>query len=134
MASYIIYFNRRRENNNFTSLTDTTTMKQKAEKHINPLTNFGFKKLFEIAEIARFTEKERQEYEESLKTYRDIKNIVDTAKAEGRAEGKTEEKTEVIERCLEEKMSPEMISKIVNLSIPEVKRIIDVINRRNDTQ
>ena len=32
------------------------------DKYINPLTDFGFKKLFEVAEIAGFTEEERKEY------------------------------------------------------------------------
>ena len=49
-----------------------------------------FKKLFEVAEIAKFSKEEQKAYEESLKNYRDIKNIVDTARAEGRAEGKAE--------------------------------------------
>ncbi len=33
-----------------------------------------FLKLFETAEIAKFSQQEYQEYEESLKYYRDIKN------------------------------------------------------------
>ena len=46
-----------------------------------------FDRLFEEAEIARFTPTELREYEESLKAYRDIKNSLDTAKREGVAEG-----------------------------------------------
>lgn len=42
-----------------------------------------FEKLFEVAEIARFTPSEKELYEESLKYYRDLKNVVDTSKAEG---------------------------------------------------
>ena len=73
-----------------------------------------FSKLFEEAEIAKFTPIELREYEDSLKAYRDIKNSLDTAleqgfergheqgfkqgreqgfkkgRAEGRAEGRTE--------------------------------------------
>ena len=44
-------------------------------------------KLFESAEIAKFSKKERAAYEESLKYYRDIKNVVDTSKQEGIIEG-----------------------------------------------
>ena len=58
------------------------------EKYINPLTDFGFKKLFESAEIAKFSKEEKEAYEESLKYYRDIKNIVDTSREEGREEVK----------------------------------------------
>ena len=46
-----------------------------------------FAKLFEAAEIAKFTLKEREAYEESLKYYRDIKNVVDTSREEGLKEG-----------------------------------------------
>jgi len=57
------------------------------EKYINPLTDFGFEKLFKAAEIAQFTPEERKLYEDSLKYYRDIKNVVDTSREEGVAEG-----------------------------------------------
>lgn len=40
---------------------------QEQERYINPYTDFGFKRLFEHAEIAKFTPKERQAYEESVK-------------------------------------------------------------------
>lgn len=46
-----------------------------------------FQKLFEAAEIATFTIAEREAYEESLKYYRDIKNVVDTSREEGFEEG-----------------------------------------------
>lgn len=46
-----------------------------------------FQKLFEAAEIARFTVEERADYQESLKHYRDIKNVVDSSKEEGFEEG-----------------------------------------------
>lgn len=38
---------------------------------------------FEAAEIARFTPEEREAYEDSLKYYRDLKNVVDTSRHEG---------------------------------------------------
>ncbi|HEX2958145.1 MAG TPA: Rpn family recombination-promoting nuclease/putative transposase [Chitinispirillaceae bacterium] len=46
-----------------------------------------FEKLFSIAEIAKFTPEEVQEYEDSLMVYRDLKNSIDTAREEGREEG-----------------------------------------------
>ena len=46
-----------------------------------------FIKLFDAAKIARFTPIERQAYEDSLKYYRDLKNVTDTARDEGRLEG-----------------------------------------------
>ncbi len=47
-----------------------------------------FEKLFEIAEIEQLTYREYVDYEYNLKYYRDFKNCIDTARAEGRAEGK----------------------------------------------
>ncbi len=43
-----------------------------------------FEKLFETAEIARFTPEQVRSYEDSLKHYRDLKNSLDTAREEGR--------------------------------------------------
>ena len=45
-----------------------------------------FQKLFDSAEIAKFDTEQRLAYEQSLKYYRDIKNVVDTAKDEGAEE------------------------------------------------
>jgi predicted transposase/invertase (TIGR01784 family) len=54
------------------------------------LREYIFEKLFETAEIARFTPQQVQYYEDSLKTYRDLKNSLDTAKREGHEEGRVE--------------------------------------------
>ena len=62
-------------------------MKQVEERYISLLTDFGFDRLFEEAEIAKFTPQEMREYETSKMAYCDIKNSVDTAKREGIAEG-----------------------------------------------
>lgn len=53
-----------------------------------------FARLFEAAEIAKFTPEEKEAYEESLKYYRDLKNVVDTSKEEGIKEGKIEGRIE----------------------------------------
>lgn len=46
-----------------------------------------FIKLFDVAEIAKFEPEEYQQYEDSLKYFRDIKNSFDTAREEGLEEG-----------------------------------------------
>ena len=56
--------------------------------YLNPLTDFGFKKLFgeephEVIYLAQFTPEERKAYEDSIKYYRDLKNSYDTAHQEG---------------------------------------------------
>ena len=49
------------------------------EKYINPYTDFGFKKLFDQAEIARYSETERRQYEESKKVFLDNYSVLKTA-------------------------------------------------------
>lgn len=53
-----------------------------------------FDRLFQEAEIAKFTPQELREYEDSRKAYRDIKNSIDTAHKEGKAEGLAEGRAE----------------------------------------
>jgi predicted transposase/invertase (TIGR01784 family) len=76
-----------------------------------------FEKLFEIAEIAKFTPKEKEQYEESLKYYRDLKNVVDSSKEEGIIEGKIE----VAKEMKTDGISIEKISKYTGLSIEEIQ-------------
>ncbi len=47
-----------------------------------------FTKLFEAAEIAKFTQEERDAYQKSLKYYWDMQNIVDTARGEAEDKGR----------------------------------------------
>ena len=46
-----------------------------------------FTRLFDQAEISRFSPKELQAYEDSLKVYRDLKNVLDTAELKGLRKG-----------------------------------------------
>ena len=46
----------------------------------------------EEAEIAKFTPVELKEYEDSLKTYRDLKNSLDTAEEKGETKGEAKER------------------------------------------
>lgn len=82
-----------------------------------------FLKLFETAEIARFTPEEYQYYEDSLKYYRDIKNSLDTAREEGRAEGETEEKIKIAKTAIRERIPDEVIIKLTGLSKKEIDKL-----------
>ena len=53
-----------------------------------------FNRLFEQAEIAKYTPVERQDYEESLKNFRDWYSCLITAVRKGRAEGRAEGREE----------------------------------------
>jgi predicted transposase/invertase (TIGR01784 family) len=83
-----------------------------------------FEEAFRVAEIANFTPAEISEYEESLKTYRDNINVIETAKEEGREEGREEgEKNKAIEiaKNLLDVLDDEIISIKTGLTIEEVK-------------
>ena len=72
-----------------------------------------FTKAFEKAEIARYNSVERDDYENSLKTYRDLKGVIDTAFDEGKQEGKLEGK-------LEEKIAIAKNAKKIGLQINDI--------------
>jgi predicted transposase/invertase (TIGR01784 family) len=59
-----------------------------------------FERLFETAEIAKFSPEEKEEYQESLKSYRDLKNVIDTSYGDGKKDGEIEEKVKGITKAL----------------------------------
>ena len=67
-----------------------------------------FTKLFEEAEIAKFTPTELKEYEDSLKAYRDVKNSIDTALEKGREEGMAEGMAKGMEKGMAKGMAEGM--------------------------
>ena len=73
----------------------------------------------EEAEIAKFTPVELKEYEDSLKTYRDLKNSLDTAEEKGRVE----EKIAIARNLKSMGMSISDISKATGLQEEEIKAL-----------
>ena len=53
------------------------------EGHPRPFQDPVFLQLFEVAELANFSPAEQDSYQSSLKYYRDMNNVIDTAKQEG---------------------------------------------------
>ena len=82
-----------------------------------------FTKLFEEAEIAKFTPTELKEYEDSLKAYRDVKNSIDTALEKGREEGMEKEKLATARRLLSMGLSDEQVSTATELSLKEIQKM-----------
>ncbi len=74
-----------------------------------------FVQLFETAEISKFSQQEYQDYENSLKYYRDMKNSLDTAK--------DERSIEIAKKGLKEGYPIEMISKMTGLSEEEINEL-----------
>lgn len=87
-----------------------------------------FDKFFEQAEIAKYSDDERQEYESSVKDYRDYINTLDTAhqrgwaegKAEGRAEGEQSKAQEIATKLKSMGMSTEEIAKVTGLDASDL--------------
>jgi predicted transposase/invertase (TIGR01784 family) len=91
-----------------------------------------FEQAFEQAELSTYSDEERREYENSLKIYRDLKNVIDTAyddgvivgeaigEARGEARGKVE-KARIIGKKLKDRgISHSDISEITGLSLDEI--------------
>jgi predicted transposase/invertase (TIGR01784 family) len=81
------------------------------------------KAIFEAAEIAKFTPDEKNKYEESLKYYRDLKNVVDTSFDEGKAEGKVEGKLEIARQMKSEGEPIEKIIRFTGLTKEEIENL-----------
>lgn len=79
-----------------------------------------FLKLFETAEIAKFSREEYQNYEDSLKYYRDLKNSLDNAREEGREEGKRNKQTEIAKGMLQKGFDIKVIEELTGLSPDEI--------------
>ena len=82
-----------------------------------------FTQAFEKAEISNYNLEERNEYEQSLKTYRDLKGVIDTAFDEGKLEGKLERNFEVAKVLKENGVSVGIIIKITGLSKIEIDKL-----------
>lgn len=86
-----------------------------------------FMQAFEKAEIANFNQIEQDSYENSLKIYRDLKGVIDTAFGDGKLEGKQEGKLEerlIIAKLLKENGVPlNIISKTTGLSESEIDQL-----------
>ena len=98
-------------------------MKQVEERYISLLTDFGFDRLFEEAEIAKFTPQEMREYETSKMAYRDIKNSVDTAKREGIAEGMEKRSLEIARKMLAKGIDEATVKEITGLSAEHILQL-----------
>lgn len=82
-----------------------------------------FDRLFEAAEIAKFTRTERSEYWDSLKNFRDLYSVISTAEKKGREEGREEERIKNAVRMKQKGYPLEDIVEITSLSIEEIREL-----------
>ena len=79
-----------------------------------------FERLFETAEISKFSPEEKEEYEESLKSYRDLKNVIDTSYDDGK---KDEKKEGIIKALKQGKLTIEDIVEVFSTTIDFVMQV-----------
>ncbi len=74
-----------------------------------------FEKVFEIAEIAKFTRDEYISYEDSLKYYRDLKNSLDTAR--------NEKAIEIAKNLLAKGIDHSIIAETIGITLEEIEKL-----------
>ncbi|MCF8372472.1 MAG: Rpn family recombination-promoting nuclease/putative transposase [Bacteroidales bacterium] len=79
----------------------------------------AFERVFEVAEIAKFSIEEYRIYEDSLKYYRDLKNVIDTAR--DNAIDKTT--IEIAKNLLQNGVNVETISKSTGITIQQIEKL-----------
>jgi predicted transposase/invertase (TIGR01784 family) len=82
-----------------------------------------FTKAFEKAELAKFGAVDLGNYETSLKIYRDLKGVIDTAFDEGKIEGKLEKKVEIAKALKENGVPNHIIIKTTGLTEEEINEL-----------
>lgn len=95
------------------------------------LQEYVFNKLFNIAEISKFSQDQYQSYENSLKYYRDLKNSLDKAYDEGFdtgydtgfGKGAYAEKLKMATKLKEINTDIAMISQLTGLSVSEIEKL-----------
>jgi len=75
-----------------------------------------FDRLFETAEISKFSIEQVRSYEDSLKYYRDLKNSLDTAREEG--------KIEIAVKALKKGLSINEVCELIGLSREQIERLV----------
>ena len=82
-----------------------------------------FTKAFDKAELAKLGPAELDHYEKSLKNYRDLKNVIETAFDDGKLEGKLEGKIEVARKLKASGVAKEIIISTTGLSEKDLENL-----------
>ena len=93
--------------------------------------SFIFEKLAKIAEVRKLTPEEQNQYDQSLKAYRDTYSVMSTAeekgrekgREEGRAEGRAEERRSMASKLKAAGTPIDLIAQVSGLSAEEVEKL-----------
>ncbi len=83
-----------------------------------------FTRLFELAEIAQFSDTDRAAYEQSVKVYRDWRNVWDTAMVDAEVRGRAEGKAEIVRGMSDRGMSRAEIATLIGFDESEIERLL----------
>lgn len=76
---------------------------------------------FEKAEIAKYSEEEQHDYEQSLKIYRDLKSVIDTAFDDGQ----TQRTLEIGKKLKDRGMDTDFIIETTGLTKEKIEKLQD---------
>ena len=99
-----------------------TMIDERRERYISPHTDFGFVFL-SIDELEKLPTKERKEYEERLKIYRDLKNSMDTSFNKCNNRGKAEAAIETARKIKSKGYPTDDIAEITRPTTTEIERL-----------
>ena len=91
----------------------------------------AFNELFKVAAIANFSRTEQDSYQNSLKYYRDMNNVVDTARQEGEKKGQSNMLLRLLPRNVGE-LSDEITTQINQLSLKKLDTLTEIFLDLND--
>ena len=97
----------------FKHLPDLDAVPPQLQEHV-------FQKLFQVTELVAFKPQERAAYQASLKYYRDLKNVTDTAFDEGMQAGRVQERLALARQLKQMGMADEQIVQATGLSLGEI--------------
>ena len=84
----------------------------------------NMKSLVKACDVAAFPKDKLIEYQMQVMNERDTRNIIKTAERIGREEGREEERLESARRMLKENLPVELVAKCSNLTVQEVKDLL----------
>jgi len=97
-----------------------------------------FSKLFKEAEIANLEPEQMLQYEESLKTYRDLHSVLETARIEaekiGIEKGIIKEKKEIAVNAIHKNLPNDFIADLTGLTIEEIEKLRTDLRNNDDEQ
>ncbi|MGB0524346.1 MAG: PD-(D/E)XK nuclease family transposase [Flammeovirgaceae bacterium] len=101
----------------------------KLDRIPNELREGIFERLFAVAEIAKFTKEEAEAYEDSLKSYRDLKNSLDTAFEEGMEKGMEKGIEKVTLELIKNKVPDEIVINSTGLTKEQLANFKEKIKK-----